>query len=75
MHIDQSIEYLCDWSALIVLSRKDGEPFIEISATIEDYEYRSVGTKIEPIVESMVKSIEKQTKMKYTRRTGGGRRK
>lgn len=75
MHISQVVEFLCDWDAVTKFSRKDnGEAFVEITALVGGYEYRSTGTTLESATPEMVKSIERATKMKYTRRLGGGRR-
>jgi len=74
VHISQAVEFLCDWDAVVKFSRKNGEEFVEITAVVDGYEYRSTGTTLEAATPQMVKSIERATKMKYTRRLGGGRR-
>lgn len=74
VHITQTIEFLCDWGASVTFGRKEGEGFVEVSAKVDDYEYRATGNTLELATAQLVKSIEDATKMKYTRRLGGGRR-
>jgi hypothetical protein len=74
VHISQAVEFLCDWEAVVTFSRKNGEAFVTISAIVDDIEYRTTGNTIELAIPQMVKSIENATKMKYTRRLGGGKR-
>ena len=74
MSINEAIEFLCDWDAVVKFYRNNGEPVVEITALVGGYEYSSTGTTLEAATPQMVKSIERATKMKYTRRLGGGRR-
>jgi hypothetical protein len=74
VHITQAVEHLCDWDASVAFYRVNGEPTVAISALVGGYEYRSTGAKLEPVVESLIKSIEKQVKAKYTRPITKGKR-